>query len=66
MIMRKIFTSLALVLCIEVLIYLFFAFCNWDLCWIPEVSAFTRFVYAFIAFFGIVSAIGFVYTEMEE
>ena len=37
--MRKIFTSLALVLCVEVLIYLFFAFCNWDLCWIPEVSA---------------------------
>lgn len=60
---KIIFTAILLILSVEAIIYGFFAFCLWNLCWIPSVSGFTRFIYAFLAFFGFISAIGFVLNE---
>lgn len=63
---KKILIAIALIVFVEAIIYFFFAFCNWDLFWMPNVGGFARFVYAFFSFFGCVSAIGFVLNEMED
>lgn len=64
--LKTIFTAITLIVIVEAIIYSFFAFCNWDLYWLPNVSGFARFVYAFLSFFGCISAIGFVLNEMED
>lgn len=63
---KKILIAIVFIIFVEAVIYFFFAFCNWEVNWIPNVERFTRFVYAFLAFFGCMSAVGFVSSEMED
>lgn len=65
-IVKKIALAIALAVFVEAVIYFFFAFCNWGINWIPEVGGFVRGLYAFIAFFSCMSAIGFVCESMED
>lgn len=63
---KKILIAIALIVIVEAVIYFFFAFCNWDISWMPNVGGFTRFIYAFLSFFGFMSTMGFVLCEMED
>lgn len=34
---------------LEIMLYLFFAFCIWDINWLPDVSGWARFFYAMLS-----------------
>lgn len=44
--------AIIFVVAIEFAIYLFFAFCNWEINWIPNTGVFVRFIYAFTSYVG--------------
>lgn len=62
-IVLTIILSIVFIAIIEALIYLFFAFCSWDLKWVPHSYGVIRFLYAVCsvigAFVGVGASIGF-------
>lgn len=50
--------SIVFIAITEALIYLFFAFCCWDLNWPPNSCGVTRFLYAVCAVFGVFVNVG--------
>lgn len=63
---NKILIAIALIVIVEAVIYFFFAFCNWEVNWLPNSGGFARFIYAGLAFFGFMSAVSFVSSEIED
>lgn len=63
---KKILIAIALIVIVETVIYFFFALCYWEVNWLPNSGGFARFIYSGLAFFGCMSAVCFVSSEMED
>lgn len=62
----KILIAISLILFVEAIIYVFFAFCNWNIYWPPEVGGFTRFIYALMFLLGLAFSFAIYVTIIDD
>lgn len=62
----KTLLAISLIVLVEAVIYLFFAFCNWDIFWMPEVGGFVRFIYAFMFLLGLAFSVAVYITIIDD